>query len=175
MEPGFDGNKIELAAERLKLWGDALNTLRREEVIPKLITILEDGDRKGLEDLFDLLDVKLFQIGVCIDIVDTVTKVINFGPGHLEERCQVVSILEPASEIDGKIYKLPDGSYVFITDRVWADYSKRAQEDPIWREQNKAFLKAIGVLRCHMELVPDSAIVTLNTSKTMCFPTVISP
>jgi hypothetical protein len=176
-ESNMDGNTIEMAAERLKLWGDVLTTLGREDVVPKLIPILEAGDRKGLEDLFDMLDVKLFQIGVCIDIVDTITKVINFGPGHYEDQCEIVHRLfvEPISDTNGRIYQLPDGSFVFVSDRQWVDYATRAQTDAIWRDQNKAFLKAIGVLRCHKVLVSDSQLVTLNTSKTMCFPTVISP
>ena len=175
MKQGRDRNKVDLATERLKLWGDALNTLAQGDIAVKLIAVLEAGDRKGLEAL--LGHTRLFQIGGCIDIIDTITRVVNFGPGHFEERCDVVYRIafEPPSETDGKIYQLPDGTFVFISERFWADYAARAQQDPAWRYQNKAFLKAIGVLRCSFVWVPDYAIVSGITTKTICFPTVITP
>lgn len=168
-------SKIELATERLKLWGDALNILAQPETAARLIEALEARNRKGLEAV--LKPTRLFQIGGCIDIVDTITKVINFDKGHFEERCDVVStiVIEPLSETEGRAYQLPDGTFVLISERLWADYSARAQQDLAWREQNKAFLKAIGVLRCSWVWVADLTIVSVDKTKTICFPTVITP
>ena len=81
-------SKIELAQERLKLWGDALNMLAQPEMVARLIEVLEASDRKGLEAVLE--PARLFQIGGCIDIVDTITRVVNFGKGQMKERCDVV-------------------------------------------------------------------------------------
>ena len=82
---------------------------------------------------------------------------------------------EPLSDTEGMIYRLPDGTFVFISERLWADYSSRAQQDLAWRDQNKAFLKAIDVLRCSWVWVSDSTIVSVDRTKKICFPTVITP
>jgi len=167
-------SKIDLMTERLKLWSDALNMLAQPEMAAQLITVLEAGDRKSFEAL--LVPTRLFQIGGCIDIVDTITHVVNFGAGHFEERCNVAPAIatHPLSETEGKIYKLPDGTFVLISERLWAEYATRAQQDAVWREQNKEFLKAIGVLiRCSWVWVSDSTIVTVKKTGTICFPTVI--
>lgn len=176
MKQTKDKNKIGLATERLKLWGDTLNMLAQGDTPAKLVSAMETSDRKGLESLLE--STKLFQLGGCIDIVDTITKVINFSPGHFEERCDVISrpFIGPPSEADGMIYRLPDGSFVFISERLWVDYSTRAQQDAAWREQNKGFLKSIGVLRCSYVWVQNFEIVSVSTTRPLCFlPPVITP
>lgn len=167
--------KVGLATERLKLWGEALMTLAQEDIPARLIGVLEEGNRKELQAL--LGPVRLFQIGDCIDIVETITKVINFGPGHFEERCHLMYRLwvEPPSQTRGRVYRLPDGNFVWISEYDWAEYFKHAENDPVWREANKEFLKALGILSCTYEHVPDSAVVTINKTQKICFPTVISP
>jgi len=149
--------------------------LANEEVAPQLVSALEAGDRERFEAL--LGPTRLFQIGVCIDIVDTITKIINFGPGHFEERCEVVPTLYPPapSEVNGRLYRLPDGTIVFISERLWFDYHRRAQEDPAWREANKSLLETLGILRCHQVIVSDSELVSIERTKTLCFPTVVNP
>jgi hypothetical protein len=167
--------KPDSAAERLMLWSKALRMLAREDIASELVSVLEAGDRERFEAL--LGPTRLFQIGGCIDIVDTITKVINFGPGHFEERCEVVPTLYPPapSEVEGRLYRLPDGTVVFVTERLWFDYHRRAGQDAAWREANKSFLEALGILRCYLELVSDSEIVSIERTKTLCFPTVVDP
>lgn len=163
------------AAERLELWSEALGLLAREDVASQLVSALEAGDRARFEEL--LGPTKLFQMGTCIDIVETITKVINFGPGHFEERCEVVPTfyLDPPSDVEGRLYRLPGGTIIFVSERLWFEYHKRALEDPAWRAANKSFLQALGILRCHMELVSDSEIVSIDRSRTLCFPPVVNP
>ncbi len=167
--------KADSAAERLRLWSKALGLLADEEVVSQLVSALEAGDRQRFETL--LGPTNLFQTGVCIDIVETITKVINFGPGHFEERCEVVPTIYiyPPSEVNGRFYRLSDGTLVFISERLWFDYHKRALEDAAWREANKSFLQALNILQCHQEIVSDSQLVSIDRSRTLCFPTVVTP
>ena len=168
-------SNIKLAAERLKIWGNALNMLAQPEMAARLIEVLEAGNHKDLEAVIERTG--LFQKGVCIDIVEIFAKVVNFGPGQFEERCDVVVInfITPCIQGAGKFYKTPAGSITYITDCEWRAFYERAQRDLAWRDQNKEFLKAIGVLTCSMVWVPDSKIVSVDRTRTICFPAVINP
>jgi hypothetical protein len=174
MERDF-GDQSGLAAERLRLWGEALMMLGQEDMTANLLETLEMGDLNRLEGLLE--PTHLFQRGVCIDIVDTITKVINFGPGHFEERCQLVNrvFFEPPSDTNGRGYLMDDGRHVYVTEREWADLYAQAQNDPAWREANKPLLRALGILHCSWVLVPDDQIITISRTQKMCFATVISP
>jgi hypothetical protein len=77
--------------------------------------------------------------------------------------------------VNGRYYRLSDGTIVFISERLWFDYHKRALEDAAWREANQSFLQALGILHCHQVLVSDSEVVTIDRSRTLCFPTVVTP
>jgi hypothetical protein len=167
--------KADSAEERLDLWSKALGLLARENVSSQLVSALEAGDRERFEALLE--PTGLFQIGGCIDIVDTITKVINFGPGHYEERCEVVPTIYifPPSDVNGRLYRLSDGTVVFISERLWFDYHKRALEDLAWREANKSFLRALGILKCYPDWVTNSKLVSIERARTICFPTVVSP
>ena len=175
MKPDGETIRADTAVERLMLWSKALRMLARDDIASELVSVLEAGDREKLEAL--LGPTRLFQIGGCIDIVDTITKVINFGPGHFEDRCEVVPVLYPPapSEVEGRLYRLPDGTVIFVTERQWFDYHKRAGEDAAWREASRSFLEALGILRCYVELVSDSEILSVERKKTLCFPTVVDP
>jgi hypothetical protein len=166
---------IHSAADWLRLWSKALGLLADEEVASQLVSALEVGDHHRFETLPG--PTNLFQAGVCIDIVETITKDINFGPGHFEERCEVVPTIyiNPPSEVNGRFYRLSDGTVVFISERLWFDYHQRAREDAAWREANKSFLQALNILQCHQELVSDSQVVSIDRSRTLCFPTVVTP
>lgn len=175
MKPDNEGIQAGSAAERLMLWSEALRVLAHEDVASQLVLALEAGDRERFEAL--LGPTRLFQVGGCIDVVDTITKIINFGPGHFEERCEVTPALYPPSpsDVNGRLYRLSDGTVVFISERLWFDYHKRAHEDPTWREANKSFLQTLGILRCYWEIVSDSKLVTIERARTLCFPTVVTP
>ena len=175
MKSDHESIKAESATERLMLWSKALGLLGQEDVASQLVSALEGGDRERFEAL--LAPTQLLQMGGCIDVVETITKVINFGPGHFEERCEIVPTIYnfSPSDVSGRLYRLSDGTFIFISERLWFDYYKRASEDAVWRQANKSFLQALGILRCYWELVPDSELVKIERSRTICFPTVITP
>lgn len=175
MKPDNERFQIDSAAGRLMLWSKALDFMAQEEIASQLVPALEAGDRERLEALLE--PTGLFQAGFCIDIYETITKIINFGPARPVERCEVVQAvpLFSPSEDNGRVYRLPDGTYVFVSDKLWFDYHKRAAEDPAWREANISFLKALGILRCYTDWVPNSKLVSIDRSKTLCFPPVVTP
>jgi hypothetical protein len=175
MKPDFEMNRSALAAERLKLWSNALDLLAQEDIASQIIAALENGDLRRFEALLE--PTGLFQTGICIDIVDSITKLINFGPGHFEPRCDVVPVVHPfpTSEQNGRLYTLDDGTIIFVSERLWFDYHQRAIDDTAWREANKALLLTLGILRCHTVLVRDSKLVTLDRSRTLCFSTTVLP
>jgi len=175
MNPDNERIQADTAAERLMLWSKALRYLAEEGIASELLLALNTGDRERFNALIG--PISFFEPGACIDIVDTITKVLNFGAWHMEERCEVVLILYPPSPsaVNGKLYKLADGTFVFVSERLWFDYHKRASEDPAWRAANKSFLEALGILNCSWVPVPDLELVSVERSKTLCFPTVIDP
>jgi hypothetical protein len=81
-------SNIKLAAERLRIWGDALNMLAQPEMAARLIEILEAGNHKDLDAVIERTG--LLQKGVCRDFAEICTKVVNFSLGRFEERCDVV-------------------------------------------------------------------------------------
>ena len=165
----------ETAAERLRLWSEALGYLAQEEIALQLVSALQAGNREHFEAL--LGPTRIFQIGGCIDIVETITRVVNFGRWHFEERCDVVPTFYPPapSDVNGTLYQLPDGRVVFVSQKLWFDYHKRAAEDPAWRAANQAFLQALGIIQCRTVIVSDSELVSIERARTICFPTVVDP
>ena len=65
--------------ERLRLWAEMLIHLAEPEQSKRLIEALNQGDRKQLEPLLE--PTRIFQFGACIDVVQVLTAVVNFGPG----------------------------------------------------------------------------------------------
>ena len=175
MNPDNETIQSDTATERLLLWSEALRYLAEEGIASELVLALNTGDRERFDAL--IRPIRFFEPGACIDIVDTLTKIINFGAWHMEERCEVVLILYPpsTSAVNGKLYRLADGTFVFVSERLWFDYHKRASQDPAWRAANKSFLETLGILSCSWVPVSDSEIVSIEKSKTLCFPTVIDP
>ena len=165
----------ETAAERLTLWSETLGYLAQEEIALQLVSALNAGNREHFEALLE--PTRIFQMGECIDIVDTITRVLNFGPGKFKDFCHVVPTLYPPapSDVNGSLYRLSDGTVVFISEKLWFDYHKRAAEDPAWLAANRAFLQALGIIQCRTAIVPDSQLVSIERARTICFPTVVDP
>jgi len=161
--------------ERLRLWAETLVHLAEPEQSKKLIEALNQGDRPQLEALLE--PTRIFQAGACIDVVRVLTAVVNFGPGHWEDECEVVWKLAPMnpSPVNGKYYLFPDGRFTFVSDADWWGYYRRAQDDPNWLAQNKDLLIALGIITCTRRFVPNEKLVQDERSHTICFPTVTDP
>lgn len=171
-DPEFD----DLPPEgRLKLWADALNSLATPDVSRQLIGALDEGDRGKFEEL--LGPTRLFQHGGCIDIVETLTKIVNFGRGKFEDRCTVIPRIRPLapSHTHGSPYILSDRRVAFVTSATWWSYYDRALQDPDWLAHNRDFLRALGIIICTQEWVPDQTLVSIERTRTICFPDVIHP
>src|SRR4051794_29364395 len=114
MEMEF-GDRVNLATERIKLWADVLVRLSEGDLVAKLVTVLDEGDMKGFEEL--LAPDRVLQVGGCIDVVSTITKVINFGLGHYENRCELAPplLLTIFNSDQVSSYALPDGQIVPIS------------------------------------------------------------
>jgi hypothetical protein len=163
-----------MATRRVQLWADALHSLGTPELGGQLVDILNRGDRHDLEHL---LPPGLLETGGCIDVVETLTKVLNFGPGRWRETCEMALALlvGKPSATAGRIFIFPDGIAHFVTDAEWwADY-RHATDDLEWRAENKELLKVLGILVCSRTFVADDQLVQLNRSQTICFPAVLDP
>jgi len=68
----------------------------------------------------------------CIDIVETITKVINGFTSVFEEVCDLVTVLRPLepSLTRGRAYRLPDGTIRWISEAEWFELYDRAASDP---------------------------------------------
>ena len=161
--------------ESLRLWAETLVHLAEPEQSKQLIEALNQGDRTQLEALLE--PTRIFQFGACIDVVRVLTAVVNFGPGHWEDDCEVVwkpPQINP-SPVNGKYYLFPDGRFTFVSEADWWGYYRRAQDDPDWVAQNKDMLKALGIVTCTKRFVPNDKLVEDERTRTICFPTVTDP
>jgi hypothetical protein len=160
----------------LQVWAETLGSLATPERGGKLVDVLRRGDRAGLEEL---LGPRIFQLGGCIDIVRTMTAIVNFGRGHYAPQCQPVQTIRPfrPSQTDGRLFQFPDGTINFVTDAEWWDYYDRAAREPGWSAENQALFVALGILVGCEVLVwtPDEELVSITQTIPICFPTVVNP
>lgn len=159
--------------DRLRLWGETLTGLADDERSQQLVRVLNEGDVRGLERL---VGRGLFSQGGCISVVDTLTRVLN-GGFRPQERCEVLPRLRPfdPSTTDGRIYRLSDGRFLFVTDAEWWAYYDHAAQDPAWLSENRALLRALGIVTCSIRLVASNEIVSVDRSRTLCFQDVTRP
>jgi hypothetical protein len=169
-------SKTELLAltERLQLWGKTLLSLAEPDKSQRLVEVLNSGDGAGLTAL---VGDRLFAQGTCIDVVDTLTRMVNFGPRQSEERCEVIARLRAPnpSTVNYKVYRLNDGRLVAVTEADWWAYYDRAAQDQAWLAQNRDLLRALGIITCVIVEVSGTQLVTIDRSRTMCFPGVTRP
>lgn len=175
MEADDFQSKIEQVVGRFKMWSAALEMLAQPEMASQLIQVLEGNDLNGFESLLE--PTRVFQEGGCIDIYVTITHIANFGRGHWEERCEAICFSGNLStgETSGRVYSLPDGTYIYVSNRQWAELCERAHRDSLWLEQNKVLLKALGMISCPQVWVPDDTLIIIDRNRTICFPTVTQP
>jgi len=169
-----DKHGTNRATARMQLWAETLGSLAPPDRSAQLVDILNQGDRIELERF---LGSGLFEAGSCIDVVETLTRILNFGPGRWEEQCEIAQILRPVqpSTSSGRVFTFPDGRAHFVTDAEWWAYYDRALNEPDWKEGNVPLLKALGILLCTRKLVRDEQLVTIDRSRTICFPAVLNP
>jgi hypothetical protein len=161
--------------ERLKLWAETLSYLAEPERSGQLINALNEGARPQVEALLE--PTRIFEFGACIDVHKVLTAVINFGPGHWEDECEVIIRLPPhnPSQTTGKYYRLPNGQATWFSEAEWWEHYDRALNDPTWFAENIPLLKALGIVACTQKWVEDSKLVEIERSRTICFPTVTDP
>jgi hypothetical protein len=161
--------------DRLRLWGDTLQSLAEPARSERLVQALNEGNRDALERL---VGDRLFSLGSCIDIVEILTRVVNFAPPTLEERCAVIpGRIRPLvpSTTDGAFYRLFDGRFVWVSEAEWWKYHDNAVNDAAWLMANHDLLLALGIIACHWENVPGGRIVQIDRQRTLCFPAVNNP
>jgi hypothetical protein len=109
----------------------------------------------------------------CVDITETFTKLVQTGDYQVKEVCSVVNILRPPnpSTTNGRGYRIPDGSILWLTEADWWDLMDKAVGDEAWQEANHDLLVAVGILTCHLELVPTIKSVDISKQYQFCPPT----
>jgi hypothetical protein len=109
----------------------------------------------------------------CVDITETFTKLVQTGDYQVKEVCSVVNILRPPnpSTTNGRGYRIPDGSILWLTEADWWDLMDKAVGDEAWQDANHDLLVALGILTCHLELVPTIKSVDISKQYQFCPPT----
>jgi hypothetical protein len=109
----------------------------------------------------------------CVDIAETVTKLVQTGDYQVKEVCTVVNMLRPSnpSTTNGRGYRIADGKILWLTEADWWELMDKAVGDEAWREANHDLLVAVGILTCHLELVPTISRVDISKQYHFCPPT----
>jgi hypothetical protein len=162
---------VDLVASRLKTWSVALAGLADPAACRELLTILDEADGAALHKLME--GWRLPGEPVCIEIVDTITRIVHTGDYEAVETCAFVNKLRPPtpSTTSGVGYQLPDGTILWLTESEWWQMMDHAVNDEIWRKQNHALLVAVGILFCTFELVPSIQRFDIDKRYTICPPT----
>jgi hypothetical protein len=109
----------------------------------------------------------------CVDIAETVTRLVQTGDYQVKEVCSVVNVLRPPnpSTTNGRGYRIADGRILWLTEADWWELMDKAVGDEAWREANHDLLVAVGILTCHLELVPTINLVDVTKQYQFCPPT----
>ena len=128
-------------------------------------------DAKAFHALIDPWE--LFAGVPCIDVAETVTHVALTGDKQSVEVCEIRQwIRPPRPRADtGRGYRLADGSVLWLSEADWWAMMDRAVQDVAWRDANQALLVAVGMLECHLEVLP--TVIRFDTTNTyrICPPT----
>ena len=167
----FTDEDVDVVAGRLRAWSEVLGAWAEPGACRSLLDALDTADRKSFHALIDPWE--LF-VGVpCIEIAETVTKVAQTGDKEPVEVCEILPWLRPPSPSDtvGRGYRLADGTVLWLSEADWWELMDRAVSDSSWRDANHQLLVALGILRCHFELL--SKVVRFDDTKTyqICPPT----
>lgn len=162
---------VELVAGRMKAWSAALGGLADPVVCRRLLTVLDEANGAGLHKL-----VGKWQLPGevrCIEIVDTITRIVHTGDWEPVEKCELGTKLRPLnpSTTVGVGYQLPDGSFLWLTEADWWQMMDRAVADEAWRKANHDLLVAVGIMFCTFELVATIQRFDIDKRYTICTPT----
>lgn len=162
---------IEVVTGRMRVWQMALERMSDPEVCRRLLVALDEGDEKGFHGVVD--DWRLPGEVGCIELVDTITRFVHTGDYQPVESCSFPNLLRPPnpSTTSGRGYQLPDGSILWLTEAEWWETFDRAVADEGWRNANKEFLQALGILVCTFELLPSIKRFDIDKRYTICPPT----
>ena len=109
----------------------------------------------------------------CLQIAETSTKFAPTGDFKVTEVCTVVNTLRPPSPstTSGRGYWLGDGTVLWLTDAEWWELMDKAAGDEGWQHANRDLLIAVGILECHLEVVPEISRIEITKEYQFCPPT----
>ena len=168
---GITDEDVELVAGRMKAWSGALAGLSDPKACRRLLTILDEGNGAALHKLVDKW--RLPGEIRCIEIVDTITRFVHTGDWEPVEKCEFVNKLRPSmpSTTTGIGYKLPDGSFLWLSEADWWQMMDQAVADEAWRKANHDLLIAVGIMFCTFEMVATIRRFDIDKRYTICTPT----
>jgi hypothetical protein len=111
--------------------------------------------------------------GGCVDISETYSKLVQTGDYQVKQVCSIVNTLRPPnpSTTNGRGYQLADGRILWLTEADWWDLMDKAVGDEAWQNENHDLLVAVGILTCHLELLPTIKSVDITKEYQFCPPT----
>jgi hypothetical protein len=166
----FTDEDVEVVTARMRAWSAALGNLSDPAACRQLLGALDEGDGEFLKKL---VDGWAFPGPVrCIEIVDTITRFVHTGDYEARESCSFVNTLRPLSPstTSGRGYRLPNGSFLWLTEADWWQMFDRAVNDESWRKENHDLLVAIGILICTYEMIPTIERFDIDKRYTICTP-----
>ncbi len=162
---------VELVTGRLRAWSDALAGFADPALCRGLLTVLDEGDDAGLHKFID--QWHLPGEPSCVEIVETITRFVHTGDYEPVETCTFAHKLRPTSPStsSGKGYRMPDGTFLWLTEAEWWSMYDQAVNNEAWRRANHDLLVAVGIMFCTFELVPSIARFDIDKRYTICTPT----
>lgn len=167
----FSDEDIEVLGKRLGAWSEVLGELARPEPCRELLTALDTGDGAAFHDIVGRWP--FFERLSCIELVDTFTRFAHTGDYQTTHVCSFVNVLRPLnpSPTTGRGYQLADGRVLWLTEAEWWQMMDQAVADESWRVSNRDLLVAVGILTCHIELVPTIQRFDVTKRYQICPPT----
>jgi len=167
----FTDEDVDVVAGRLRAWSEVLGSWGEPEQCRRLLEALDTADGKSFHALIDPWD--LFEGVPCVDIAETVTKVAQTGDKEQVEVCEIIERIRPVrpSTTTGMGYRLADGTVLWLSEAEWWGLRDRAVSDEKWRDANHQLLVALGILTCHLQLLPTVIRFDLTKTYRICGPT----
>jgi hypothetical protein len=169
-EPRFSEADVELVSERMRLWSEALAGLAEPQLCREFLEALDTGDGDRFRELMSRW--RLPMVAGCLEIAETATRIVHTGDYEATEVCAFAQVLRPLvpSPTDGRGYRMPDGTVLWLTEAQWWQWYDQAVADQRWRDANHAALVAVGIMSCHLELRPTILRVDVTKRYTICTP-----
>jgi hypothetical protein len=166
----FTDQDVEVVAGRMGSWSDALRDLAEPDLCRRLLSALDEGDGKAFHEIVDRWD--FLGAATCIEIVETMTRFVHTGDYQPTRVCAIVTHLRPArpNPFHGQGYRLADGTTLWLSEADWWAMMDRAVGDEKWRNANADLLVAVGILSCHIELVPTVSRFDISKQYEICPP-----